>query len=218
MAQLGKLDKCQEDFSVWGGKLKPEQWHAFLSAWQWPDDKKRWRILEFVSDFKIEDGAKPLAKECIPLLERAELFGESGHLSTRRDGETIHWHFVGKTTIVVPEGYDEAKNNYWTTHADEKFRRSEKENHTEKENHMLLWGERVANTARWHDDRVAWAELEYPLVSLPTAVKPENHLAVSEQKKQRVQANYWQFTRAGQVAFVWLTGLTEYQAKETSNG
>lgn len=84
---------------------------------------------------------------------------------------------------------------------------------------MLLWGERIKAsdnwTNDWFDDRVAWAELKYPHIAPPKNGTAENHSAVAERESQRVQANYWQFTRAGQVAFVWLTGLTEYQAKET---
>jgi hypothetical protein len=195
MSELGKLEWGQDKFAVWGGKLNANEWYAFLSAWQWKD-QKRWRILEFVSDFKIDDGTTPIVKEHIPLLERAEFFGESGHLSTRRDGETIYWHFVGEPDFKVPNGYDDKKNSYWTDHPEDKFRRSE------KEKHMLLWGERIDEGGNsWFDDRVAWAKLEYPHIK-------------SKQKKQRVQANYWQFTRAGQTAFVWLTGLTEYQPQE----
>lgn len=215
MSELGKLEWGKDKLSVWGGKLKPSEWLVFLREWTWPDEK-RWRILEFVSEFKIEadDGSKSFAQESIPLLERAEFFGESGHLSTRRDGETVYWHFVGRRDIKVPEGHNDEKNSYWTDHPEDKFRRTEK--------HMLLWGERVKDgnewTDDWFDDRVGWAELKYPHVDKPNNDDAENQPAVAKEKKQRVQANYWQFTRAGQVAFVWLTGLTEYQPQEEQNG
>lgn len=209
---LGELKWGKENLSVWGGKLKPHEWLAFLSAWAWPQGETRWRILEFVSDFKIDDGAPQLDENDIPLLERAELFGKSGHLSTRRDGDWVYWHFVGETTITVPKA-NEHTESYWEKHEEDKFRRSE------KEKRMLLWGERIKAsdnwTNDWFDDRVAWAELKYPHIAPPKNGTAENHSAVAERESQRVQANYWQFTRAGQVAFVLLTGLTEYQAKET---
>lgn len=212
MKELGKLDQGKERFSVWGGRLEASQWADFLNQWKWPNEE-RWRILEFVSDFKIEDD-KPqtIAEKDIPLLERAEFFGESGHLSTRRDGETIYWHFVGKAGFNVPPGYNDEKNDYWTTHAEEKFRCGSKS--------MLLWGERIKQgdkwTDSWFDDRVGWAELNYPHVESPKNGAADKQPTAVEQQKQRVQANYWQFTRAGQVAFVWITGLEEY--KETNNG
>ncbi|KAA0224692.1 hypothetical protein EDS67_22760 [candidate division KSB1 bacterium] len=214
MSELGKLEWSKDKFAVWGGKLKPTEWLDFLEAWKWKDDK-RWRILEFVSDFKIEDD-KPqiISEKDIPLLERAEFFGKSGHLSTRRDGETVYWHFVGERDIKVPDGYDDVKNNYWTAHPEDKFRRSEK--------HMLLWGERIKDgdtwTNDWFDDRVGWAKLSYPHVEEPKNGNAENQPPAAKEQNQRVQANYWQFTRAGQVAFVWLTGLSEYQPQEEQNG
>ncbi|MCL4709307.1 hypothetical protein KJ068_29475 [bacterium] len=210
MSELGKLEWDKHKFAVWGGKLNPNEWLAFLDAWKWKDDK-RWRILEFVSDFKIDDGAMPLEEKDIPLLERVELFGKSGHLSSRRDGEWVYWHFVGETTIIVPQGYEHTES-YWEKHSEDKFRRAE------KEQRMLLWGERIKAgddwMNEWFDDRVAWAELKYPHIAPPQNGTTENHSDVAEQESQRVQANYWQFTCAGQVAFVWLTGLTEFQAKE----
>lgn len=201
MSELSALNQGKDEFAVWGGKFKPEQWHDFLFHWHWPEDK-RWGVWEFVSTFQINKGELPDLQH-IPLLERAELFGESGHLSTRRDGEWIYWHFVGEPASKVPDGYNNAENNYWTTHPDEKFRLSD------KKRTMLLWGERVENTSRWHDDRVAWAKLEYPHVANPAAAK---------KKEQRAQASYKHFTRGGQVAFVWLTGLTEYYSEEVNHG
>lgn len=202
MSELGKLEWDKHKFAVWGGKLNPNEWLAFLKAWEWKDDK-RWRILEYVSDFVIDEGETAITPERMPLLERAEFFGESGHLSTRRDGETVYWHFVGQSDVKVPDGYDDEKNSYWTDHPEDKFRCSEK--------HMLLWGERIKDgdkwTNDWFDDRVGWAELKYPLVDAPP---------MAQEQKQRVRATYRQFTRAGQVAFVWLTGLEEY--KEANNG
>lgn len=215
MSEMMNSMANKDNLAIWGDQFEASQWPEFLGKWQtqWPVGEQRWGMWEFVSDFQINEGAPP-ANEQFPLLERAELFGKSGHLSCRRDESLIYWHFVGEKGFEIPSGY--GGQNYWEKdgHAGEEF--------SKREHHMLLWGERVKNgnewTDSWFDDRVGWAELKYPHVDKPNNDDAENQPAVAKEKKQRVQANYWQFTRAGQVAFVWLTGLSEYQPQEEQNG
>lgn len=202
MNKLGELKWGKDNLAVWGGTLVREDWRVFLTQWDWQNDPMRWGVWEYVSEFEINDGQIPEEAK-FPILERAELFGPSGHLRTRRDGETIYWNFVGETKIEIPDAYKKPEANYWTTHPDEKFRRND------EEKYMLLWGERVAGEDRWHDDRVAWASqrLKYPGIPQPKAKKKKDKM------NQRAQASYWQFTRAGQVAFVWVTRLEEHKSK-----
>lgn len=205
----------KDNLAVWGGQFVASRWPQFLDQWQkqWPVGETRWGMWEFVSGFQINEGAPPAAEQ-FPLLERAELFGKSGHLSCRRDESLIYWHFVGCKTIEVPSDY--GNQSYWKEdeHGSEEF--------FKREHHMLLWGERVKDgdewTDSWFDDRVGWAELKYPHVDKPKSDNVENQPAAAKKQNQRVQANCWQFTRAGQVAFVWLTGLSEYQPQEEQNG
>jgi len=208
----------KDTLAVWGGQFEATQWAEFLNQWQkqWPVAEKRWGMWEFVSDFQINEGEPPQAEQ-FPLLERAELFGKSGHLSCRREENLIYWHFVGCKKLTIPSGY--GNRNYWDEdeHASEEFFQLGRS--------MLLWGERVREAVKetdkevykwtdsWFDDRVGWAELKYPHVLPPPNDDAERQFAAAEQKKQRVQANYCQFTRAGQVAFVWLTSLEEYSAE-----
>jgi len=188
--ELGALEWGEDRFAVWGGQFAPQHWRDFLATWVWPVAETRWGVWEYVSEFEMNDGGLPAADR-MGTLERAELFGESGHVNTRRDRERVYWHFVGDKEITVPQAEEYCGTEYWARHNGDMFRRTEKK--------VLLWGERVGETDRWHDDRVAWAKLIYPSV-----------------KSERAQATYYEFTRGGQVAFVWLTGFAGYE--EANNG
>lgn len=168
----------QGKFEVLGGTFTPNQWEAFFKAWQWPIEK-RWGIWEYLSEMEINTGELPQAIR-LNALERVELFGESGHISARRDGDIVYWHYIGDSRKVQPiTGF--GAESYWKTHLDETFIRQPLKS-------ALLWGEKAGNF--WHDDRVGWARLSYPGIDT-----------------KRAKVNYWQFSRAGQVAFVWITGL-----------
>mgnify|MGYP001038365855 FL=1 len=170
----------KEHFEVLGGQITPDHCQAFLKAWQWPEEK-RWGVWEFVSDFEMNSGALP-PPEKFAALERVDLFGRSGHLSARRDGGIVLWHFVGEVGLLgTPEQYQ--AESYWKAHPEDTFTRQELKS-------AMLWGRKEG--AVWQDDRVGWAKLVYPGASAP-----------------HVLLKYWQFTHAGQVAFVWMTGLQD---------
>lgn len=172
----------KEQFEVLGGRFLPGRWEAFLQAWQWPDEK-RWGTWEFVSDFWINSGELPPIDK-LSVLERVDLFGKSGHLSARRDGDVILWHFTGNYGLESLTEDFEAES-YWILHQSETFDRKELKS-------AILWGRKEGDA--WRDDRVGWARLVYPGVSSPHA-----------------QLTYWQFTHAGQVAFIWFTGLQDVE-------
>jgi hypothetical protein len=123
-------------------------------------------------------------------LERGRLFGKGGDLDLRRDGDTFRWRFVGAPNVRPPEGYAAKENDFWEQHPHAKF-------HCYVET-TLLWGKREGD--RWHDDRVAAAELDYPA--------PDD--------AERVQVKYQVYSRSGRVEFVWLIGVDEWQ--EESDG
>lgn len=182
MANTTHHEWGKDQFEVLGGRFTPDQWETFLKAWHWPA-AKRWGVWESVSDFWINSGELP-PPEKLNALERVELFGESGHLSARRDGETVLWHFTGRFGLLVsPERFD--AESYWKKHPVETFARHEMKT-------AMLWGRKEEDA--WRDDRVGWARLIYPGANAP-----------------HVQLTYWQFTRAGQVAFIWITGLQDVE-------
>lgn len=153
----------------------------------WDLSNMPYRIWEYASEIVFEKGTLP--KNAV-LLQRGRLFGEDGDLELRRDGAEFAWRFIGKPEIRPPAGYDFDENNFWHRHSDVTF-------HQYKQT-ALLWGESQGD-GFWFDDRVAGAQLTYPAVT-----------------GKRVQLHYKVFSRAGQVQFVWYTGLSEW--KEGSHG
>lgn len=123
----------------------------------------------------------------IVLLERGRIFGEGGDLMLRRNGTTFGWRFIGPASIKPPAG-EYGMQDYWKNHPKVMFHQY---NGT-----ALLWGK--WNGERWVEDRVAAAKLDYPAIG------------------QRIQLHYRVFSRAGQVEFVWYTGLSEW--KEANHG
>lgn len=153
----------------------------------WPLERMPYRIWESTDRIDFE---KDAPAPSVALLERGRLFGPGGDLELRRESDRFHWRFVGPPDIRPPQGYDTDETDFWTQHPDAAFHCSE--------GTVLLWGERRGDG--WQDDRVAAARLDYP--------------APADSK--RVQVRYNVYSRAGQVDFVWLTGLSEW--KEKING
>lgn len=118
----------------------------------------------------------------VALLQRGRLFGEGGDLELRREEAGFRWRFIGPAGIMPPDG-DHRAQNYWESHPDVWFHRYEEK--------VLLWGQ--WDGQQWHDDRVGAAWLAYPAAG------------------GRLQVHYWVFSRSGQVAFVWYTGLSEWE-------
>jgi len=153
----------------------------------WPLEQMRYRIWEATDRIDFDKNT-PLPN--VALLERGRLFGAGGDLDLRRDGGTFRWRFIGAPDVRPPEGYDAGENDFWAQHPGAAFHCYEEK--------ALLWGERTDK--RWHDDRVAVAKLDYPEMD----------------GAERVEVKYKVYSRAGQVEFVWLTGLQEW--KEENDG
>jgi hypothetical protein len=167
--------------AILGGRFSAERLDAFLSAWRSRWGKMPWRIWEHVShiDFSFSDEpAEPL------YLQRAEIFGEGGHLSLRCDVRQWLWHYVGEPIKLPLPGFEgsEACRDFWSAHPDCKLRCYEES--------VLLWGERKEGFDLWWDDRAAAARLIYP-----------------EQSAGRVHLDFLRFTENGQTAFVWYRNL-----------
>lgn len=162
-----------QDLTIVGGECQEEDLFHFLREW---DIEIPYRFWEYVSEVNLEEDTLP---EDIVLLERGRLFGSDGDLLMYRNRSRFHWRFIGKreikdsikengVSVVYPEG-----NLY-------QYERS-----------ALLWGSFKGD--RWEDERVAGADLNYPI------------------KKERVILKYKAFLSFGQVRFVWYTGFGPYK-------
>jgi len=153
---------------------------------QWGLAEMPFRVWEYASDITFEKDTLP---QNVVLLERARLFGTGGDLMLRRGGAAFDWRFIGPAGIQPPAG-DYGAQDYWAGCQEMTFHQ-----HDET---ALLWGK--WENDHWTDDRVGAARLNYPAPA----------------GWQRVQICYKTFSRAGQVEFVWYTGLGEW--KEANNG
>lgn len=173
----------EADLAIWGGVCAEAELAAFLSKWSL--NEMPFRIWEYASRIDFNRDTLPGA---ISLLERGRLFGDGGDLELRRDGANFRWRFIGKPTTQAPFGHQPAPDNFWTKNKAVTFHRCD--------DSALLWGERKEDQARWFDDRVGRASLDYPEPAATAAW-------------QRVRIGYWTFSRAGRVEFVWLRELAE---------
>ncbi|MFZ2489390.1 MAG: CRISPR-associated protein Csx19 [Anaerolineae bacterium] len=167
--------------TIWGGRFSANRFNEFLSVWRkhWPG--MPWRIWEHISDIEFAD--EPKEPE---YLQRAEIFGEGGHLSLRRDDNRWLWRYIGPPNQTKPKGFDQSPEceDFWSTTKASQLRRYEEQ--------VLLWGEDKNSTGLWWDDRVAAANLSY---------------SSSLKGNPRVYIDIWRFTQNGQTAFVWYRGL-----------
>ncbi|ACL23983.1 type III-D CRISPR-associated protein Csx19 [Chloroflexus aggregans] len=161
--------------AILGGECMPDQLQAFLTAWQGHWQAMPYRIWEHVSHIEFAD--LPTQPE---FLERAEIFGELGHLSLRRDGNRWLWHYIGTSVSFTSFG----ARDFWKEHPDCQLRRYAES--------VMLWGERKDHQPRWFEDRVAAAILAYPLNATG-----------------RVYLHFWRYTEQGRTAFVWYRALSD---------
>jgi hypothetical protein len=181
----------KDKLAIWGGTCRLEQIADFLTAWNLPDnDGCIWE-----TDDSIGFAPRPNAETT---LERARIFGTDGDLSLRRHTDHFLWHFVGKPGVKPPKlpggGPDFATpdNDFWRTEPNAVFLMEEKQ--------TLFWGARKGEQDRWFDDRVAWADLAYPI-------------DVAKDSHTRPQLTYRTFSREGRVEFVWYLKM---EAKDES--
>lgn len=175
-ARLAEADRP----TVLGGQFAPQRLDAFLAAWRERWATMPWQIWEHISHIEFSDKRQELEH-----LQRAEIFGEGGHLSLRRDANRWLWHYIGPTGQPSPEGFEQESEceNFWTTNPTASLRRYS--------DRTILWGERKTGHDFWWEDRVAAANLIYP-----------------EQGEGRVYLDFWRYTQDGQTVFVWYRRLS----------
>lgn len=166
--------------TVLGGEFAADRLDEFLNVWREYWNTMPYRIWEHIS--RIEFADRPAQPE---FLQRAEIFGEGGHLSLRRDGNRWLWHYIGTSVSITDFGVED----FWQKHPACHLRRYPES--------VMLWGERKDNQPRWFDDRVAAANLAYPLKTTG-----------------RVYLHFWRYTEQGQTAFVWYRALSDKPHQE----
>lgn len=166
------------DLTIVGGTIEDQEALEWLNRWDL--QSLPWRIWEEVSVLRLEkDTALP---QDFALVERAQCFGNGGDLTLRRDGGVFRWHFIGAKTAKVhrtPDAMD-----YWDQPSASTLYRVEQQ--------AILWGVWRKELGRWHDNRVGWANLQYP---------------AELNGKSHVYIHFDEYLESGRVAFVWLRDI-----------
>ena len=173
---------------------------AMLKAWQLPAaGKMPYVVWETMDRLELSDRVD--FSDAAYFLQ-GRIFGPWGDLSLRRDGERVRWLLVAEMGAeenkAAGEGFPKAfleqlqkAKDFFTAEEDASFYCHA--------GAALLWGEKKPGQAHWQDDRVARAKLVYP-----------------GQSAQRVQVNYIEYSRAGQVEFVRYGGLDGYSENRSA--
>lgn len=176
---LSQRTRCSRaDLTVFGGTIEEQKALAWLSLWDL--QLLPWRIWEEVSALRVEKGT--LLPQELALVERAQFFGEGGDLTLRRDGDIFRWHFVGPKTAMVHKTPDAL--DYWDQPSASTLYRVEQQ--------AILWGVWRKELGRWHDNRVGWANLQYP-----AELNGRSHVYI----------HFDEYLESGRVAFVWLRDI-----------
>lgn len=167
----------EERPAILGGEFPAERLSDFLSVWQARWSAMPYRLWEHISLIEFAD--EPKQPE---FLQRAEIFGEGGHLSLRRDGNRWLWHYVGEAVALPLNGF--GAMDFWEANPNCQLRRYAES--------VILWSEKKESDNLWSDGRVAAARLNYPLKS-----------------DGRVYLHFWRYTENGQTAFAWHRKLSD---------
>lgn len=177
--ELPARTRCtQADLVIVGGTIGEMKAASWLS--QWDLQSLPWRLWEEVSALKLEKSSSLPVD--FTLVERGQLFGEGGDLTLRRDGGIFRWRFIGPTTTKVQRTPDTL--DFWNEYPNTVLHRVDQQ--------AILWGEWRQDLGRWHDNRVGWANLQYP---------------AELNGKRHVYIHYDEYLESGRVAFVWLRDL-----------
>jgi len=174
----------RDNLAIWGGTIEHGQMEAFIKAWQLDKLKMPYRIWEDYTSLLFEKDTVPLNFDQI---QRARIFGQDGDLTLRCDGNQLIWHFIGKAEINPPQEFPSL--GFWDKQAGDLIL-------LESEGQYLLWGRKRNMGVGWQDDRVGAALLVYP----------------GMEEQERVCLSYREYSYAGQVQFVWFTGLEGLKA------
>jgi hypothetical protein len=189
-ALVEQMQRAREDAAahptILGGQFTPDRLQDFLAVWRERWTAMNFRIWEHISHIEFADEPAEPA-----YLQRAEIFGEGGHLSLRQDSHRWRWHYIGPAGQPLPNGFDKAPEceNFWIANSATVLRRYE--------DRAILWGERKKDHDFWWEDRVAAARLVYP-----------------KQREGRVYLDFWRYTQDGQTVFVWYRQLVSIPSED----
>lgn len=173
----------QDNLALWSGRCDETALLASLKKWGLPSKHMPYTIWEYVSDIVFDTCSLPI-ETYVHVLQHGRIFGEHGDWMLWREGQEFAWRFVGqKETDACFKDTPQAQN-FWKNEPDTWY-------HHKKNQQMMLWGKWSDTKGQWFDDRVARANLIYPVEGSPS----------------RVLLEYDTFSRAGIVAFVWLKRL-----------
>lgn len=117
-------DKARGDVVIWGGDFPADQLASFFDAWEEALAKLEWRMLEFASRFELQrvEGENKALPHDLTSLQRARLFGPSGDLDVRRDGDSFRWRFIGEQDGLPELAASFTPVDFWASHPDVTFR------------------------------------------------------------------------------------------------
>lgn len=190
IAMMEKARLASDSYpAVFGGQFTQARLADFLAVWRKRWASMPWRIWEQISHIEFAD--EPQEPE---YLQRAEVFGDGGHLSLRRDGNRWLWHYVGPAGQPAPQGFDQKPDcEIWKAEQSIVLRCYCDQ--------AILWGERKTGYDFWWEDRVAAAKLVYP-----------------KQNIGRVYLDFWRYTQDGQTVFVWYRNLSQVKMTDNAGG
>lgn len=155
------------DIQIWGGEIKEDGLRQFIGKWE--QLYMPFLILETVEKMVMVD--HDLSTLDPGSVDRIRTFGEDGDLDIRRDINFFKWRYVGKNKDII----DVIRKDFWEENPGVKFFMEEKK--------AILWGK--------YNDRVAKADLSYPIEGQPEMVK----------------IRYKTLSNRGAIAFTWLLGI-----------
>lgn len=169
----------KDDVKINGGVIKTDDISNFMNKWH--DYDFTYFISENIDAANISE-TMPEYKDT-KMFVRLRMFGEMGDLELWRLNETtICWRCLAYEDI--PGGLE--SENFWAKNPNQQFWLSENQE-------MILWGKYDASRQKWHEDRVARANLRYPVTGNP----------------ERVKLVYRTLSYNGQISFVWYRKLKE---------
>jgi hypothetical protein len=174
----------KDKIQIWGGEIKENEWQQFINSWDFSG--MPYTIIETFKEIKFTKEFSDHANLNPKTMQRIRIFGKSGDLDLRSDFPSINWRYIGKSDLPSKIKEDKKTENYWDKNEDKEFFLEEKE--------ALLWGKywsKHNGRNLWLDNRVARAELSYPVNGSP----------------KRVKICYKTFSERGCISFLWFTEL-----------
>lgn len=155
------------DIQIWGGEIKEDDLRQFIGKW----DQLGMPIVILETVEKMVMVNHDLSTLDHGSVDRIRIFGEDGDLDIRRDINCFKWRYIGKNKDII----EIIRKDFWEENPDVKFFVEEKR--------AILWGK--------DNDRVAKADLSYPVEGQPKMVK----------------IRYKTLSNHGAIAFTWLLAI-----------